>query len=110
MTDVSVGRIAPPPESTRTRHWAQVPPPATRRRHEQVVISEALHELAADRNREFELVVDDDLDVARSNQFGTGCQNNEYENQDDGREEANAQKYFLQYSRVDVHVRSPKSP
>ena len=76
----------------------------------QVVVGEALHELAANGNREFKFIVDDDLDVARRHQLGASHQNNECENQDDCREQANAQYYFLQYSSVDVHFRSPKSP
>ena len=110
ITEVSVGRIAPPPDRTRTRHWPQVPPPPQADGTNRPAVGEALHELAADGNGQFEFVVDDDIDVARRHQLGARGQDDEDEDQDDGREQANAQQYFLQYGRVDVHCYIPEKP
>ena len=50
------------------------------------------------------------VDVAHGDELGARDQDDKDENEDDGREQAYAQQYFLQYSRVDVHFISPKSP
>ena len=83
---------------------------AARRRDEQLVVGQALHEFAADGYGQFQLVVDYDLDVACLHELRAGREDDEDEYQYDGRKQADAQKYFLKNSGVDVHFRFPRSP
>ena len=47
MSEVSVGRMAPPPDSTRTLHWPQVPPPPQADGTNRSGIGQAAQQLAA---------------------------------------------------------------
>ncbi len=83
---------------------------AAGRRHEQPGIGQALHQLGADRNRELHFVVDRYRDVADRNQFAARGEDDENQQQDDGREQADAQHNLQHNCGIDVHFKSPKSP